>query len=179
MATTAARYSDAGSGRRRRGVQRTVLKKAYRRRCPGLPWPGTPGVTEPQIRADTRYAHTTSTSGLTHYQLLDSLLANRPVPRKSALRVPIPLPIEECAEPSEVDAAPFVAVKCQVDPADRSTSPTAEELQLSMRTAANAVDKSTSEGVSIEERWRRLVHRAATNAGRSAKNITSCYTTAA
>ena len=151
-----------------------MLKKAYRRRCPGLPWPGTLGATEPQIRPDVRHAHATSVSGLTHYQQLDSLLANRPVPCKSALRMPMQLPIEECAEPSEVDAAPWVAVRCQVGPSDSSGS-TVEQAQprrLSLRAAA------TEEG-SVEERWRCLVHRAATKAGRSAKNITSCYITGA
>ena len=131
----------------RLGVRRTVLKKAYRRRCPGLPWPGTPGVGKPQIFPDARHAQGTSASGVTHHQLLLQLLGNRPLPshrekQRQAERMSLPVAIEECAAPrcatslsrarslslsrarlralthgrvacSEVDAAPWVAVRCE------------------------------------------------------------------
>lgn len=104
-----------------RGVRRTALKKAYRRRCPGLRWPGTPGVNKPQIRPGARHAHATSSSGLTHHQQLQHVLGNRILPSKSAPRMLLSMPIEQCSEPTEVDAAPWMAVSLPGSRTDSSS----------------------------------------------------------
>ena len=86
------------------GVKRTALKKAYRRRCPGLPWPGTPGVNQPQVRPDVRHVQSLAASGLTHQQQLQQVLARRAVPNNRD-RIPLRSCIEYCSAPGELQAA--------------------------------------------------------------------------
>ena len=133
------------------GVKRTALKKAYRRRCPGLPWPGTPGVTKPQIRPDVRHAQAIAASGLTHHQQLEQLLARRAVPSKSvASRIPLRASIEECGEPSELDTAPWVAARPGSRP-DAGDGRRSSESAGSAAASEEHVDMSVDGVVSIPD----------------------------
>ena len=91
------------------GVQRTALKKAYRRRASGQPWVGTPGLRTPQMVSAARHAEgakTAATGGLTHSQQLQEIIGSRPVPPRAEWErqrstIPLQAGIQVCENKDE------------------------------------------------------------------------------